>query len=207
MTRGNIAATKCLLEAGANINGLHSKEPTDVTVIVRAVDNIDLPMVKLLLKYKPDLTVTASECVLTLPRRVHPTLQIDWRIGLSLKDRRLHCQRPFTHAIQRLNTSSLWEKWFFEHQKRFLHRRIDLEEKNLKQIRDNLILIVRLLLKHGADTSHVLDFHKESIDYWLSYIEPGCFPLLLIETYCQYIPDENCKCSNPHPLCYIFIHH
>ena len=60
-------------------------------------------------------------------------------------------------------------------------------------MRDKLILIIRLLLKHGADTRHILHFHKIPTGSWLLNIEPGFFPLVLVETFCKYIPDKKGK--------------
>ncbi len=56
--------------------------------------------------------------------------------------------------------------------------------------RKRLILILRLLLRHGADASHRF-FHKEALpeDYWLVRSRPGIFPVLLVETFCKYFPE------------------
>ena len=77
VTRGCVTATKCLLDAGADINFVHDNEPDDVPVIVRAVDNFDLAMVKLLLNYKPDLNGTVTNCAYTWPTRKAPTLNLE----------------------------------------------------------------------------------------------------------------------------------
>ena len=193
VTRGSVTATRCLLDAGADINIVHDNEPDDVPVIVRAVDNVDLAMVKLLLKYKPDLNGTVTDCAYTWPTRKAPSLNLEWRLGLNMKRRGSHCQLPLSHALDRLNDDDLWNDYFLPYIQKYLHRRNHVQKKDLKEMRDKLILIIRLLLRHGADTRHVLHFHKIPTESWLLNIEPGFFPLLLVETFCKYIPDKKGK--------------
>ena len=59
---------------------VHENERDDVPV--RAVDNRDLRMVKLLLQYEPELSGTISECSYTI--RESPSLNLDWKLGLNL---------------------------------------------------------------------------------------------------------------------------
>ena len=193
VTRGCVTATRCLLDAGADINLVHDNEPDDIPVIVRAVDNVDLAMVKLLLKYKPDLNGTVTDCAYTWPTRRAPSLNLEWRLGLNMKRRGSHCQLPLSYALDRLNDYALWNGYFLPYIQKYLHRRNHVQEKDLKEIRDKLILIIRLLLRHGADTRLVLHFHKIPNGSWLLNIEPGFFPLVLVETFCKYIPDKKRK--------------
>ena len=51
----NLKLTKALLDKGCDINKIQGKDRT--SVLYHAVDNVDVEMVKLLLKYKPDLSI------------------------------------------------------------------------------------------------------------------------------------------------------
>ena len=103
VARGNVAASKLLLDAGADVNILHA-DPADVPVIVRAVDNADLRMVKLLLKYKPRLNT--PDCTDKVLIDIDPidiirrgVKSIFRKLGLNLQGRRHYCRLPFLHAV------------------------------------------------------------------------------------------------------------
>ena len=82
--------------------------------------------------------------------------------------------------------------WPVTHQ--CLHRRIHVEGSVIKKLRDKLILIIRLLLRNKADIFHLLKFHGIPVKAWLLDVEPGCLPILLIETLCRYVPDKKGTC-------------